>query len=123
MLILPIPPKELNPNVKIHFQKKAKFFASYKMTVFRLARVIRPTFNEGKIHLFITLYPPNNNRRDADNFLSSFKAGIDGIASAWDIDDRRFNPITVDILDKVEDGKIIVKYLQKPVDTESPMPY
>lgn len=37
--------------------------------------------------------PPDHRERDRDNLLASMKAGLDGVASALQIDDSRFRPI------------------------------
>jgi len=44
---------------------------------------------EGKIRLEIEFYPPDKRKRDQDNMIGSFKAGQDGLADAWNINDNR----------------------------------
>lgn len=100
-LILPFPPKELNPNRKLHFRAKARFAAEYKQTCFIAAQKYFVQFPViGNIHLFLKFYPPDNRPRDVDNLLASMKSGLDGISLAFGINDKRFRPVTLDMGDK-----------------------
>lgn len=101
MITLPWPPKELSPNARVHRMIKAKYAKSYRETCWALAKKCRPQLPDGKIHLAITFYPPNRQRRDLDNLLASIKAGIDGVSQAWQIDDEVFRPITIDVADSI----------------------
>jgi crossover junction endodeoxyribonuclease RusA len=88
---LPFPPKELNPNRKLHWAVKAKFAKAYREQCKLITlneRLQVPA--EGKLNLWITFYPPDKRQRDDDNLLSAFKAGRDGIAQALNINDKRF---------------------------------
>lgn len=46
---------------------------------------------KGIINLEIEFFPPDKRKRDKDNMQSSFKAGQDGLADAWKIDDNRIH--------------------------------
>ena len=46
--------------------------------------------SEGRLHLWIDLYPPDKRRRDDDNAYAACKPYRDGIADALGIDDSRF---------------------------------
>jgi len=48
---------------------------------------------DGKIEIEITFYPPDKRHRDADNMVASIKAGLDGIADALRVNDKRFLPV------------------------------
>lgn len=90
LLTLPWPPKDLSPNARAHWRKKAKAAKSYRTTcriMTKQARIVAP---EGKVHLVLTFCPPDRRRRDDDNCLASMKSGRDGIADALGIDDSRF---------------------------------
>lgn len=94
-IVLPYPPKELNPNKKMHYAKKAQYFKSYRNTCFYLAKKALGSYksvipDSGKIMLKITFFPPDNRKRDDDNMISAFKAGRDGLALAMKIDDNVF---------------------------------
>jgi crossover junction endodeoxyribonuclease RusA len=104
---LPFPPKELNPNRKLHWAAKAKYAKAYReqcklITLNEKLQV--PT--EGKLNLWITFYPPDKRARDDDNLLSAFKAGRDGIAEALGINDKRF--VSHPIISEKTGGFVII---------------
>jgi len=86
------PPKELSPNARTHWRKKAPITKAYKEACWALTKeagIVAPE-TEGRLHLWITFYPPDRRHRDDDNMIASFKAGRDGLALALGIDDKRF---------------------------------
>ena len=88
---LPWPPKELSPNARVHWAKKAKAAKAYKLACFALAKNAGMMADwDGDIHLWITFYPPDRRSRDDDNLVASLKNGRDGLALAMGIDDKRF---------------------------------
>lgn len=91
-VILPWPPKELSPNARNHWSKTAKFKKRYRNICWALALEarLRVSSSDGPIHLSITFYPPDKRGRDTDNMFASMKAGLDGIADAIKVNDRRF---------------------------------
>jgi crossover junction endodeoxyribonuclease RusA len=91
-LHLPWPPKELSPNARVHWAKKSKAAKGYRLQcclMTKAAKVVVPE-TEGRLHLWITFYPPDKRQRDDDNMIASFKSGRDGIADALGINDCRF---------------------------------
>jgi len=100
MITLPWPPKELNPNARVHWSKLAKYKKLYRTECWAAAKQSARPNTEGKIHLSIVFYPPNRQKRDLDNMLASLKAGLDGIADAWGVDDNRF-VLTIDVSDEI----------------------
>jgi len=92
-IILPWPPSILNPNSRSHWRPKDDARKKYRRDCYMLAKSIRASFPEEKIHLAINFCPPTTRSRDLDNMLSSIKAGLDGIAEAWGVNDKRFRPI------------------------------
>ena len=100
MIILPWPPKELNPNARVHWSKLAKYKKLYRAEGWAAAKQVAKPALDGKIHLSIVFYPPNKQKRDLDNMLASLKAGLDGIADAWGVDDNRF-VLTIDVADEI----------------------
>lgn len=91
-LTLPWPPKQLSPNVRIHWATKAKHAKGYKTACYAITKSAGlPTpYPTGKIALRLDFCPPNRHKRDLDNLLASMKAGIDGVAWALGVDDSRF---------------------------------
>ena len=113
-LTLPWPPKELSPNYAGHWAPQASAKKKYRFAVWALALQAKwKVPEEGKIRLEIEFYPPDKRKRDKDNMVGSFKAGQDGLADAWGVNDAR-----IDCSYKVSDqlgGMVKVKLLgEKP---------
>lgn len=94
-ITLPWPPKELSPNARTHWRKKAPITKAYKHACWALCKeaglLIKPHSTEGeRLHLWLDFYPPDRRQRDDDNMIAAFKAGRDGLALALGIDDKRF---------------------------------
>jgi crossover junction endodeoxyribonuclease RusA len=91
-LILPFPPRVLNPNNRVHWSLRAKDAKAYKSDCFYLAKQAGWFGVEftPRVHLWIDFYPPDKRAYDDDNIAAAFKAGRDGIAEALGINDRRF---------------------------------
>jgi len=90
MIELPWMPKELSPNARGHWSKRAKAAKAYRLECFILAKGAGVKAPEGRVALSIEFVPPDARRRDDDNCLAAFKAGRDGLADALGIDDSRF---------------------------------
>ena len=92
-LVLPWPSRDLHPNVRVHWSRRAKAakfareFACFAAMQAGWREVVLP---DGRLHLWIDFYPPNKRKRDDDGLVSSFKPWRDGIADALKIDDHRF---------------------------------
>ena len=79
-VVLPWPPKELNPNKRLHWSTKRKHVAKYRAMCFALAREAGIAVDwDGDVHLWVDFYPPDKRRRDDDNVIAAFKAGRDGL--------------------------------------------
>lgn len=91
-ITLPWPPKELNPNARLHWSKKSKAAAKYRTAchLLTLEAGLRGIDWDGDIHVFIDFYPPDRRARDDDNMIAAFKSGRDGIAQALGVNDKRF---------------------------------
>lgn len=86
-LWLPWPRKKLNPNARVHWGILAKEKAKYRLDCQVCAKAgLKPS----SLHLKLSFHPPDRRLRDDDNIIASFKAGRDGLADAWGIDDREF---------------------------------
>jgi hypothetical protein len=93
-LILPWPARELHPNARVHWSKRAKFAKRARAQAYILARqALRGIeWPEGKLHIWIDGYAKDRRERDLDGFLSSLKPTLDGIADAAGVNDSRFVP-------------------------------
>lgn len=93
-VVLPWPPKDLSPNARVHWTKRSKAAKTYRIECGWHVRAAgpKPKFApSGPVTLDIEFVEPDKQyRRDLDNMLASIKAGIDGIADALGVNDRRF---------------------------------
>lgn len=93
VLILPWPSRDLHPNARVHWRrkamatKKARNEARLLAIAARWPRLVLP---DGRLHLWWDFVPPDRRKRDDDGLLASVKAARDGIADALCIDDGRF---------------------------------
>jgi crossover junction endodeoxyribonuclease RusA len=110
IVTLPWPPKELSPNARVHWAKKAKAAKGYGIDAHfaSFARGNSPPPAGSAPLVSITFYPPDNRRRDLDNMLASIKSGLDGIASAIGIDDSKWS-LTIRKGEPVKGGRVIVE--------------
>ena len=118
VLILPWPPKELSPNFRGHWSKKARAAKRYRHASYMAsleAKFVIPK-TDGKLHLWIDFHPPSNRRIDDDNCLTRFKPLRDGIADYLGVDDCRFvsHPL---VKEAVKGGKVIVR-ITKGIDEQ-----
>lgn len=91
-LALPWPPKELSLNYSGHWAPRAAAVKKYRFAVKILALQAKWQIpEEGKIYLEVEFYPPDRRPRDKDNMVGAFKAGQDGLADAWKINDKRID--------------------------------
>ena len=102
-VVFPWYPRELSPNSRIHWAKLAKFKKDYRIAWWAIAAKECRFINlpEGKISLTIEFYPPSRRHYDLDNCLASIKSGLDGLADALQINDRRFL-LTVRMVEEVK---------------------
>jgi crossover junction endodeoxyribonuclease RusA len=90
-IVLPWVSKELSPNARVHWAKKAKASKKCRETAFYATKKSGIMVNfEGTIHVWIDFYPPDKRNRDDDNVTAAFKPYRDGIADALSVDDKRF---------------------------------
>lgn len=107
---LPWPPVVLGPNIKRHWAVKHKAFQEYKGWCKTLA------FKHEPMMCFsIEFLPPGRHRRDRDNLIASFKAGQDGLADAWNVDDGEFQILykPFDRNNVVPYGKVIIEEIKQ----------
>jgi crossover junction endodeoxyribonuclease RusA len=105
-------PKELNPNSRDHWSTKAKKVKVYKQACWALTKEAKlPLVDGDRAHLEITFYKPTKARRDLDNCLAAFKAGLDGISEAIGLDDSRFL-LAIEMADQIG-GYVKVKFNYK----------
>lgn len=106
------PSRELHPNARVHWAKRAKAAKAAREVGHWTAHANgwdRLKLPGGRLHLWIDFYPPDKRRRDDDGLLASFKPYRDGIADAMGIDDVRFvsHPYVRDEVRK--GGEVVVR--------------
>lgn len=95
-ITLPLPPKALSPNARVHWAAKARAVRGYRARAMVMARRAGRPHGWGEATVRITWYAKTRTHPDPDNALASLKAGIDGITEAGVLaDDRalRYEPI------------------------------
>jgi crossover junction endodeoxyribonuclease RusA len=92
-ILFPWFPKELSPNARVFWRKKAAVAKTYRAAWFVLAASAKPQLiSEPEVPLLVTFYPPDRRPRDLDNCIAGIKSGMDGLADALGINDKRFVP-------------------------------
>lgn len=91
---LPWPSRDLHPNSRVHWAKKAKATkrARSDAAYLTLSRGVRTHDYFGVESLDVTLVfiPPDNRARDTDGMISSVKGYCDGIADVLGVDDSKW---------------------------------
>ncbi|AZB63881.1 endodeoxyribonuclease RusA [Cereibacter sphaeroides] len=86
----------------------AKRKREYRADCAWLAKAACGKLNAQRAELRFTFRPPDRKGRDKDNMIASIKAGIDGLADALGVDDRRFE-MDFEIGEPVKNGAVIVE--------------
>lgn len=83
-LILDLPPRELNPNARIHWARKARAVKAYRHIAWAHARnAKRPRSHRWeRADVRVTFLLPDARRRDPDNLMAAMKAAWDGFVDA-----------------------------------------
>ena len=92
-LVLPWPSRDLSPNARGGWHKRARAAKADRQQAVVLAHEAgwrNHALPDGRLHLHIDFYPPTRMRPDDDNMLARFKPARDGLAQVLGIDDRRF---------------------------------
>ena len=114
IITLPWPSRDLSPNARVHWAKKAKAAKSYRATCGweTKAALLQPgvpaDFADKKLTLNIIFHAKTRRAYDLDNALASIKSGLDGVADAMGIDDSRW-ALRIEKGDPVQRGMIIIK--------------
>ena len=100
-IILPWPPKALNPNSRQHWSTLAKAKKEYRHACGWSAK------DQGaaeivakKLTVSLEFFPPDRRARDTDNMLAAMKSGLDGLADVLGVDDRSWK-LTISRSDQI----------------------
>ena len=96
-IVLGWPPSDLSPNKRLHWAQLAKAKKSYRQKCNTVSKhqLKKYKFKElpEKLVLEMTFIPPDKRNYDRDNLVARMKSGIDGLADALRINDKRFNTV------------------------------
>lgn len=116
-LTLPWPSKDLSPNARVHWGRKARATKAARKEAATLAiaagwqRVVLPA---GKLHLWLEVHRPSRHKFDDDGLTGRFKPYRDGLADALGIDDNRFQGHLL-VKDEVrKGGQVVVRITGGP---------
>lgn len=111
-VILPWPYEALWPNARSHWAQKARQTKAYRFAAKCLVGNAQP----GLVR--VTFCPKSRGPiPDKDNCIAAFKAGQDGIADAFGVNDRDLT-VVHEFGDRCKDGGVIVDIL--PFETRIP---
>lgn len=88
---LPWPSRDLHPNARCHWAKKARAakIARSDAAWWAKAAGVR-LIKADALQVTAIFFPPDRRRRDADGMLSSIKSYLDGIADVVGVDDSQW---------------------------------
>jgi crossover junction endodeoxyribonuclease RusA len=86
-ITLPLPPKSLSPNARVHWATKARATKSYRSAAKYRASFEAPSKPWRQVEIHATFVFATNRRRDKDNLLASLKAAFDGLVDAGIVED------------------------------------
>lgn len=90
-ILLSWPDRAAHPNARGHWSKRAKANKTMRRAAYYMAKGAGLTASGDAVHVKMTFFPPNRQRRDLDGCISSAKAYLDGIADALGVDDSTFS--------------------------------
>lgn len=115
---LPYPPYELSPNKRLHFAKKAKIAADYRLAVYvYVAKNMIKKGDKSKRYELILNIRPHNKLADDDNIEAAFKAGRDAMCEALGINDRQIKSSKRVMFSHVKGGNLHV--ILREIDANS----
>ena len=92
-ITLPWPPAAVSPNARPrHWAERAGPAKAYREACFLAVQQVRKGRRVADADLLVQLVfvPPTQRDRDEDNLVARMKSGLDGVASAMGVNDKRF---------------------------------
>lgn len=88
---LPWPSRDLHPNARVHWARRAKATKKARADAGWAAKEAKAgQIAADALKVKVTFFPPNDRRRDEDGMLANWKAYLDGIADVIGVDDSRW---------------------------------
>ena len=92
---LPWPSRDLHPNARVHWAKKARATKKARSDAAICTRAAGIRRNDPDIpqalKVTVIFYPPNNHKHDIDGCLSALKPSLDGVADVIGVDDSKWS--------------------------------
>ena len=96
-IVLGWPPSDLSPNRRLHWAKLAEAKKHYRKNCHSASKEQLKKYKLTNLPellvLEMTFIPPDKRNYDRDNLVARMKSGIDGLADAMRINDKRFNTV------------------------------
>ena len=126
-IVLGWPPSDLSPNARLHWAKLARAKKQYRNACFSVSKEqlkkVKTDSIPDKLVLEMTFIPPDRRSYDRDNLVARMKSGIDGLADALKINDKRFNTVISTMDTDYLGGFVRIRILQEiPYGTKDQKP-
>jgi len=128
-VVLGWPPTDLSPNARKHWAVVAKAKRQYRKDCFSVSKEQLKKYREVTenipeiLVLEMTFIPPDRRSYDRDNLVARMKSGIDGLADALKINDKRFNTVISTMDSNYLGGFVRIRILQEiPYGTKNQKP-
>ena len=128
-IVLGWPPSDLSPNKRLHWAKLAAAKKEYRKNCLSASREQLKKYRgvyeniPERLVLEMTFIPPDKRSYDRDNLVARMKAGIDGLADALRINDKRFNTVISTMDQDRYGGFVQIRILQEiPYGTKNQEP-
>ena len=118
-VVLGWPPTDLSPNARKHWAVVARAKKQYRKDCYsvskeQLKKYKKETENiPERLVLEMTFIPPDRSSYDRDNLVARMKSGIDGLADALKINDKRFNTVISTMDQDYLGGFVRIRILQE----------
>ena len=118
-VVLGWPPTDLSPNRRLHWAVVAKAKKQYRKDCYSVSREQLKKYKKEtenipeRLVLEMTFIPPDKRSYDRDNLVARMKSGIDGLADALKINDKRFNTVISTMDQDYLGGFVRIRILQE----------
>tara|TARA_Y100001980_G_C14251154_1_gene96160 strand:- start:41 stop:472 length:432 start_codon:yes stop_codon:yes gene_type:complete len=118
-VVLGWPPSDLSPNKRLHWTKLATAKKQYRQKCNSVAKEQLKKYKKvtenipERLVLEMTFIPPDRRNYDRDNLVARMKSGIDGLADALKINDKRFNTVISTMDQDYLGGFVRIRILQE----------
>ena len=118
-VVLGWPPTDLSPNARKHWAIVARAKKQYRKDCYSVAKEQLKKYKKEtenipeRLVLEMTFIPPDRRSYDRDNLVARMKSGIDGLADALKINDKRFNTVISTMDQDYLGGFVRIRILQE----------